>query len=623
MQERYLSLSLQQTAEPPPSLTVSDDWVFGITPDRGYTPQLPAPVHTYEQKHGSKHVPQDTASHAKWGQSEALHHSQLGSASAESTVDAEAGEQEAPLAASLVAVSSSAHPANACAARVQVASPPASSVAVSSSTQPAHAVPASVKEAVDRFESWTLEQAAVVPPEPLLTHTQQHMQQTQQEQMLQQAQAQQQAQQQTQQQTQQQQQQQRLPTLVLQQEQAVLPWRGSGVSQSTEPTSCIPLSLSRDASASSCLTYQRKQEVLEPILSQSNQQASSLSTGSICMRSPASCLQPEPARQQQPQSSASMFIEATLAAINADQSLATQELRGPVSSAIDLTTSAPNHTADLASQAPMSQADGSVVQPSRPVEGCVQRPPLPAKRAGQTFLTRPRFADAFANPSLYQQPWLQAGARSAGADSAPCSHIADVGQGRCAGHSSGPTVHSRHATAQREAGSSGHTPHTGTAAVASSAQHPSIRDTGSLHQADLDRTTLPPANRSPTQTLAGDATCSQGLNDGRRASRVTNATEQSAGEARHGSRSDDVGEPGRTGSRWSAVNAYRQAREAAVRAAAGNLPATARAAAGNGPAARAAAGNGPAARAAAGADPTGTIPKLCSFLEIDTSRLSQ
>ena len=610
MQERYLSLSLQQTAEPPPSLTVSDDWVFGITPDRGYTPQLPAPVHTYEQKHGSKHVPQDTASHAKWGQSEALHHSQLGSASAESTVDAEAGEQEAPLAASLVAVSSSAHPANACAARVQVASPPASSVAVSSSTQPAHAVPASVKEAVDRFESWTLEQAAVVPlacladasaaqPEPLLTHTQQHMQQTQQEQMLQQAQAQQQAQQQTQQQ----QQQQRLPTLVLQQEQAVLPWRGSGVSQSTEPTSCIPLSLSRDASASSCLTYQRKQEVLEPILSQSNQQASSLSTGSICMRSPASCLQPEPARQQQPQSSASMFIEATLAAINADQSLATQELRGPVSSAIDLTTSAANHTADLASQAPMSQADGSVVQPSRPVEGCVQRPPLPAKRAGQTFLTRPRFADAFANPSLYQQPWLQAGARSAGADSAPCSHMADVGQGRCAGHSSGPTVHSRHATAQREAGRSGHTPHTGTAAVAGSAQHPSIRDTGSLHQADLDRTTLPPANRSPTQTLAGDATCSQGLNDGRRASRVTNATEQSAGEARHDSRSDDVGEPGRTGSRWSAVNAYRQAREAAVRAAADNLPAT--------------------ARAAAGADPTGTIPKLCSTLEIDTSRLSQ
>ena len=610
MQEEYPSLSLQQTANPPPNLTISDDWVFGITPDRGCAPQPPAAVQTHKQEHSTAQVPQGTASHAELGQSEAPHHSQPGSVFAESAADAEAGDQEASLAASLVAVSTTAQPADACTARAQIASPPASSVAVSSSAQPADAVPASVKEAVDRFESWTLAQAAVMPracladasaaqTEPLLAHTQQHMEQM----LLHQTWALQQTQH-----LPKQQQQQRLPTI--QQEQAVLPWHGSGVSLSTEPTPVLSVSLSGDESAVSCLpalAYYRQQEALRP-LSQSHQQAPSLSTGSVCMPMPSSCLQPAPAWQQQPQSSASTFIEATLAAINADQSMAAQEPRGPFSNANDSITSAPNRTADVAPQAtsalsqadrPAAAASSSAAQPLRPVEGCAQRPPLPAKRAGQVYLTRPRFADAFANPSLYQQPWLQGGPCSAGADSAPRSHTAEMSQAQWAGNSSGPPVHSHHATAQREATSSGCTAHTGIIAVAGGAQHPSEPQ----RQADSDSTTLLLANRAPSQALVGDATCSQGLDHDRKASRA-DATEQSAGEeARHNSRGGDVGEPGKKGSRWSAVNAYRQAREAAVRAAAGNVPDT--------------------VRAAAGADPTETIPKLCSSVETNTYRLSQ
>ena len=613
MQERYPSSSLQQAAHPPPVLTLSDDWVFGITPDRGCAPQLPAAVHSYKHEHSTDHIPQRAGLHAEWGQLEAPHHSQPGFVTAASAADAEAGEQEACLAASLVAVSNPAPPAGAYTARAQVASPPASSLTVSTLTQPADAVPASVKEAVDRFESWTLAQAAVVPladasaaqPEPLLAYNQQHSQQI----SLHQAQGQQQTQH-----LQKQQQQVRLPTQnVVQQEQAVLPQHGSGPSQSTEPTPVSPVSASMDASASSCppaLTYRRQQEVLRPILSQSNQQAPSLSTGSVCTSISASCLQPAPALQQ-PQSSASTFIEAALAAINADQSAATQGLGAPLSYANDSTTAAPDSTADVAPQATLAlcQADrqaaaasSSAVQPSQPVEGCVQRPPMPAKLAGQVFLTRPRFADAFANPSLYQQPWLQDTALRAGADSAPCSHIADVGRAHWEDNSSGPPVRSRHATAQGEATSSGQTAHTGITPVSGSAQHPSSGDTGAQRQADSDRTTAQLANRSPTQTLVGDATC-KGLDHGRSAGRSTDARQQSAGEARHNERGGDIGEPGQKGSRWSAVNAYRQAREAAVRAAAGNGLA--------------------AVRAAAGTGPARMTSIVCSIEEVDTSRFSQ
>ena len=600
LQKRYPSSSLQQTADPPPVLTVSDDWVFGITPDRGCAPQLPAAVHSYKQEQSTDHTPQGTASHAEWGNLEAPHHSQPGCVTAESAADAEAGEQEASLAASLVAVPSPAQPADAYMARAQVAPLPASCVTVTTSTQPADAVPASVKEAVDRFESWTLALAAVVPladgsaaqPEPLLAHDQHYMQQTQRDQIiLHQARA----QQQTQHLQTQQQQQQRLPTQnVVQQEQAVLPQHGSGLSQSTEPTQVPPVSVSMDASARlslPALTHRRQQEVLKPILSQSNQQAPSPSTGSVCTLLPAPCLQPAPAVQQL-QSSASTFIEATLAAINADQSVATQELKPPLSYANDLTTSAPNSTADSAPQATLAlsqaarqaaAASDKAVQPSRPVEGFMQRPPLPAKRAGQVFLTRPRFADAFANPSLYQQPWLQDTALSAGADSAPRSHTADVHRAHWGDNSSGSPVHSRQSTAQGEATSSGYTAHSGTTAVAGSAQHPSIRDTGAQRHADSDRTAAPLANRGPTQTLVGDATC-QGLDHGRSAGRSTDARQQSAGEARHDRRGGDIGEQNQKGSRWSAVNAYRQAREAAVRAAAGNDLAAVWIAAGTGPA---------------------------------------
>lgn len=658
VQESHPSLSWQQTAVPPPVPDINADWVFGITPNTACVPQLPPAAHSCKQEHPPmRHPPRGSALAAERGQLETGHHSQPDAVTVKSVNGAQAGQQEASLAASsvarsaslaassvapsvslaaysvaasaslaassvaasasqaasslapsaslaasLVALSSAVQPAGADSARSQEASLAASFVADSISAQPADAVPASVREAVHRFESWTLAQAAVMPlpcladasatqAEPLLAHSQQTMQQVSHEHVPP-AQAQQQP-------LQQQQQQQRLPReTAFQPEQAVMPRHESAASQSSGSTSAVPASVlftgagarpSLQGGAASHL----QQEVLPSNLSQGTWRASPFSTGSAPMQAQASCLQPV-AVAQQPQSSTLTFIEATLAAINADQPVATQESRGPLPCTGGSIIRLANSPTSSPSQATPCQADrqagtaasSSVAEPLR----CMQRPPLPGKRAGQGFLTRPRFADAFADPSLYQQPWLQGVAPNARAHAVPRSQTDGVSRAQEGGNSSGPPLHGRHTTVEREVARSGRTSCAATTAAAGAAQHPLTRQTGSQRQADSHSTTLSLASRSPTQTLAGDATCPPvldhgGRTAGRSASRATDATQQSEGENRHDSQGGNDGELGRKGSRWSAVNAYRQAREAAVRAASGTGPAAVRAAAGIGPAA--------------------------------------
>ena len=579
--------------------SISDDWMFGITPDRGCVPQLPAPAHSCKTEHSTQHIPHDSEPGADCGQIEAPAHSQFHLTAAKSANDAEAGDtasaQEASLAASSIVTSGSGEAGDAQPARAQQGALPASSVLMSSSAQPADALPASVKEAVDRFESWTLVQsAAVTPPcmaiapvpqEPALTHTPHPMQQAQQEHMqMYQAQTQQQQaaylQQQQQQAVylQQQQQQHVAGVMLVQQEQARTPWHGSAALQSIQLAPAPPLSQSTDVTARPCLrddaSHHPQRAVLQPVPTLSNQQVSSVSTGSASTSVPPSRLQHVPSLHQ-PQSSASTFIEATLASINADRSVAAALPEGPSSYTSRPTTLAPNSTAlsaPLAISAPSqigrqaAATSSSVANLSAPSEGSAQRPPLPGKRTGHVYLTRPRFADAFANPSLYQQPWLQATASNAGTDLAPSSHTPDVSQARWGGTSSGPSDHGCPTTAQGDTISSGHLVNAGTTAVDSGAKHALSTDEGSQHQADADSN--PHAHTRPKASLDTDATWSHQLGSG------TAARMQEQGEDRDASRGRDVAEPGRKSSRWSAVNAYRQAREAAVRAAAGTGPAS-------------------------------------------------
>ena len=497
----------------------------------------------------------------------------------------------ASLAASSVTVASAVQPAAADSARAQEASMAASVVTDSFSAQPADAVPASVREAVDRFEFWTLAQAAVVTPpcladapatqaQPLLAHSQQTMPQALHKHV-------------PQAQTQQRplhQQQGLSGETVFQPQQAVMPQRDSAASQSSEYTPMAPVPVFTGADARPSLQGSAagylQQEVLPPILSQARR------ASLFSIQAQASCMQPVPVAQQPQSSSALTVIEATLAAINADQPVATQEPRRPLPCDSGLTTRLANSTAVLAPQAALCQADrvagaaasSSVAEPSRPLGGCMQRPPLPGRRAGQGFLSRPRFADAFADPSLYQQPWLQ----GAHADAVPRSQAGGVSHAQGGGDSSGPPLHGCHATAEGRVASSGHTSCMGTTAVAGAAQHALTRDTGSQLKADTHSAILPLASRSPTRSLAGDATYpgaqDHGRTAGRSASRATDATQQCEGEERHDRQGGIDGEVGRKGNRWSAVNAYRQAREAAVKAASGTGHAAVRVPAGTGPA---------------------------------------
>ena len=616
MQGSHPSLSQQQTAIPPPVPDISADWVFGITPNTAYVSQLPSAAHSRRQEHSTSPSPQCSASTAEGAQLESGHHSQPDAVTARPVSSAQAGQREALLAASLVSkapsvslaassvapsaslaassvtAASAVKPAAADSAMTQSVSLAASIVTDSISAQPADAVPASVREAVDRFESWTLAQAAVVLPpcladapatqaNLLLAHSQQTMQPALHKHVPS-AQAQQRP-------LHLQQQHQGLPgETVFQPQQAVTPQHESAASQSSEYTPALPVSVFTGADArrglqGSAAGYLQR-EGLPPILSQARRELL------VSIQAQASCMQPVPVPQQ-PQSSALTVIEATLAAINADQPVATQEPSGPLPCDNGLTTRLANSTAVLAPQATSCQADrqagaaasSSVAEPLGPLEGCMQRPPLPGKRAGQGFLNRPRFADAFANPSLYQQPWLQGAALSAHADAVPRSQAGGVSHAQEGGNSSGPSLHGCHATAEGRAASSGHTSCADTTAVAGAAQHHLTRDTGSQCRADSHSTTLSLASRSPTQSLAGDTTCPLVLDHGRTAgtSVSRDATQLSDREDNQGG---DDGEVGRKGSRWSAVNAYRQAREAAVRTASGTGPAAVRVPAGTGPA---------------------------------------
>lgn len=565
MQERDLCSLLRQTAAPPQMHGISDDWMFGITPDRGSAFQLPATTHSSETDPRSTHLLQATTSEAEHGQSGAQPNAQADLAS--------------PNSATAVASGNTAGGQNPCLAP--------SSAAVFNSPQPVEALPASVKEAVDRFESWTITQSTAALPS---VHTQPPMQQTQQKGTpLQQGQT-----------------QQRL-VLSLQQhslhmhrsgdadllQQQAVPLQHGASSQRTDLLSGVPTSRSTGASVPAYLPThsthhaQHSQAPLD-IPPMPHQQASS--AGIV-----AAVIPSVPTVTHQSQSSASAFIEATLASINSDQSKATELPKGPMAYTDRLPLVGPNSPAGSAPQATsgppqvvrqaasaptgvaqrplLTPVAGGMQRPPLPpaVVGGMPRPPLPSKHAGQVFLTRPRFSDAFANPSLYQQPWLQSPASSGDTGSAPRAHAADMSQARWGGESSGPFDTNYPATAQGEERSSGRSSRAGTTAVADDAKDSLRTGVGPQHQADSDMATSDQAHASLILNPHSSARCSQklgsGTTAGTNAGRVATGAVQSQQEDKRSSPggAEEVGWKG--GSRWSAVNAYRQAREAAARAA--------------------------------------------------------
>lgn len=113
--------------------------------------------------------------------------------------------------------------------------------------------------------------------------------------------------------------------------------------------------------------------------------------------------------------------------------------------------------------------------------------------------------------------------------------------------------------------------------MASATKRPLSTAAGSQHQAYSEITMSAHAESSLMSNPHSSGAYSQGpgpgTTAGTTASRVTDGAVGSQQEDRQHARPGSVEEAGgKGGSRWSAVNAYRQAREAAARAAAGTGP---------------------------------------------------
>ena len=300
----------------------------------------------------------------------------------------------------------------------------------------------------------------------------------------------------------------------------------------------------------------------------------------------------------QPQSSAASFIQATLAAINCEQVGPAAQLQSQPP-ATQTPTASPGQRAMSASPPAAASRD---LEPSTAGQSTIavasaskapeQRPPVPSRRPGQVLLTRPGFADAFANPALYQQPWLKHTATlSSGPRSPPRTWHADA---------SSSQQHDELENTQplfRAGASSSHQP------ADTTSTHQSFH-TNASWQATAEAGTLRPTSYLGTTSaaVAGNAECrTRTLTEPQAAAPAhrhtlrpsPTLTNQPQGHRSHvdpavsdvfngqaydvlGDRGVEAGasEQGARGSRWSAVNAYRQAREAAARAAAGNIPLT-------------------------------------------------
>lgn len=272
------------------------------------------------------------------------------------------------------------------------------------------------------------------------------------------------------------------------------------------------------------------------------------------------------------------MIDATLAAINDTQT-------GPAAAAPP-----PQIQASAAASTGTSHASQLGTKPAASVSS--QRPPLHAHTSGYALSSRPGFADAFANPSLYQQPWLRPATKSNAANASLPGFGLDHqhSQKQSLALESSAAVGPFTAEAADRLGRTHHgldkiTSHWATWSAPTDARTSSTTQAKGVHHAseelgywstaqkgDLQATSAPAAT---TSTSGRESTSYVPEGTGLRAAQAAYQEAKAASGDRKSALSADRsgglggGEAYTGSSRWSAVNAYRQAREAAERAAAG------------------------------------------------------
>ncbi len=278
------------------------------------------------------------------------------------------------------------------------------------------------------------------------------------------------------------------------------------------------------------------------------------------------------------------MIDATLAAINDTQT-------GPAGAAPP-----PQIQSPAAASAVASQKSELGTKPAASVSS--QRPPLHAHLSALTLSSRPGFADAFANPSLYQQPWLRPATKSDAANTfLPGSgldhqHSDEPSQKQSLAFQSTAAVGPFFAEAadrprRSHQGLDRSTSHWATTlcSAPTDARESSTAQAGDVHHASEELRHLSTAQKGDQQaTSAPVATTITRSREtmshvpeetGLRAAQAAYQEAKAASWDRRSahlsaSRSGGAADEACMGpSRWSAVNAYRQAREAAERAAQG------------------------------------------------------
>lgn len=508
---------------------MNEDWMFGITSGRTPPTQTATVQGSAFPKGATSTLHSDPAAAQQWSKADTTF--------AESPTHAEVDEvRQAP---------------EACQEEV--------SIVASALAGQAADVPASVKEAVDRFESWTLAQSLPMAP-PLMSDAL-----APQEAAPDQSQPPVQAQQ--------------LPSNAAQHQ------HQQQSSERQQLNHGLPLSSQLQQNHK----QQQRQQVLPAEAEQSlRQQRLPSQTAGLSTDASQSQSQFSPAvPSYQPQSSASTFIQATLAAINTDHSVTSaqraaqqgqsngrSEHESAGRSALPSQVTPAEQPPHTARQTAASGAFVAAVSAGH--QSSVQRPPLPGKRAGQVFLTCPGFADGFANPALYQQPWLQGAASSGSME--PSSHsgrtaASTAQQGRQGSGSPALPLFHCHSQAHRDLLSSEDPLSASTTAATGSPQPPFSNSAAPWLGTDANSTmslSAEAGRRPPLElsTVAGDS-----LNPDRGVGRTAGRAPDDALLFRMGNilsrqgRDEEV--TGAQSSKWSAVNAYRQAREAAAKAAAG------------------------------------------------------
>ena len=514
MQDRRQITCLHQANKGLRMPSMSEDWMFGIT--SGTEPPTSADYVQGSAPLVGTTLHSDPAAAKQW--SEAGLGSKAGTISAESPVHVEAHDSR----------------------QAQDGSQEGSPLAAPALARPAADVPASVKEAVVRFETWTLAQSLPMVPASMSD-----------------APASQQA--------------------ALNQGQPPAwpqPW-SSSAAQHQHQQGFDQQQLKHDSPPSLQLQQQKQQQQQQQqqqLVPQAAEQAlrhQSLPSQTAGLSTEASlCQHLQEVPAYQPQSTASTFIQATLAAINADHSVASaQHADEPAGrSALPLQAAVAEHPF-------WTVASGAFVAAvSSGEESSAQRPPLPGKRAGQVFLTRPGFADGFANPALYQQPWLQGAASNGGVEASHHTSRTPAAQRGSKGSGSPPLpLFHRHSKAHDDLRSSDDPLSASTTALTGSTPPPfSSHDVSWPMGTDANRGTSLRADagrRLPTDTTAA---VEGSQHPGRTAGRALDEAELPKAEDELSRRGRDEENAGARSSKWSAVNAYRQAREAAAKPAAGD-----------------------------------------------------